>query len=1301
MKILKKILSIVMLMSLVIPMPTQAVSKKSIEYGKTYYLDSMIGKTDGDGLSEKNAFDSLDDVNNHIFQPGDKLLIKAGSKFTGTLWPKGSGCEGYPIVIDMYGVGNKPVIDANGAYFMPQEKNWQGAFTGTDGNQIGAAVYLFNQEYIEINNLAVRNQGDNVNRDRSGIRVEGFNYGKINHIYIRNCDISDVRGFNGQDDVYSVIPIDEQGKPLFGYDENGKNPNTTNTFWGARTTHRTGGINICSYTARLAETKNAYNVPVQELDRTKKITTFNDVVIENNTIENCQANGITTTNVKGELDDEKYRHTNVVIRGNSIKNVTRAGIVPLYTSGALVEYNKVDGFQSTTEGYGCGIWCDRANDMIFQYNEVCNGQNGMDGMAFNLDDMTRNGLVQYNYTHDNYGGGYMLHVRQNSYNKNNVIRYNVSINDSGVFANHNAQIVAVGENQTTKIRNAKVYNNTFISSKKCHAVFKGDEVYYNNNIWYFTDPSMANQSNCFEPGVNSIFENNAYIGCVLPNDKNAKKDNPEFFGGKNLFGLNKSEALRAVSLKATSPYIQQGVQIVDNGNQDILARPLTDKVNLGAIQGRGHIDDQEIDSITIDANHDKVQKVLADGSVQKEIINETANEAKQKWVNTTFDGTASSPSVIYTKKAGNYISFTFFGTGGKIVLKSGAGAGKVKVAFYRKNQMSKPIKEEIINTYSPQPKLVEYNQFENLSKENEEYVVRIYNAEETKATNFVTFSSTVANVTSQNNGCKNDQITGVKLITPLECVLPYGKDSTTISLDAKVFVDTCSKLNEKPTLNYSVDHNGKVVGNNLSVNAEGTYQIRVTASYLGHSVSDTKTLVVRRGKEPQVNAVTVDFSKLNALINGCNAIDWEYYEKTEKSEFDKILQEAIVLNNNHDNVTQEQVNLMVKKLKNAKQTLVQKRFDAEDKRVEKIGNWVLLTDSTLHRGQALKSGIKDEKLCFEFTGDKVSVYGRKAVGIGIMKFVVTDMTNNKVVVSEEVDGYKETKEDRALLFAWKTNENKKYRLEVINTGKKHANAINPAINVIVDYFEIGQKHTIVIQKDVLKSKIEEANKITKNDLAKVKSETASTFEAALTIAKNTYKDDKVSQEKINEAYEKLSVALENVKDELGYNIKNVKSALDFILKTSTTSGIIDLNQTALNITKVNGYSVEVCADYEQVIDKNGKIYRPLTDQTIKYIYKVSDKNSKCESKEFTVKVKGIYNTSGYNTKPKVIPELAQWHGEQGDFIVTKDTRIVYDDEKFAQAAYELKNDLKIMQGLDQLLKQRKVEQAISSLQKQM
>lgn len=173
-----------MMVSFTSPIRVNANDVSETNYGTTYYLDSNIDKVNGDGLSQENAFDSLEDVNEHLFQPGDRLLIKAGSQFTGTLWPKGSGCEGYPIIIDMYGQGEKPLIDGNGAYFMPQQKDWQGPFTGEDGNQIGAAVYLYNQEYIEINNLAIKNQGDNQNRDRSGIRVEGYDYGVINHIYI-------------------------------------------------------------------------------------------------------------------------------------------------------------------------------------------------------------------------------------------------------------------------------------------------------------------------------------------------------------------------------------------------------------------------------------------------------------------------------------------------------------------------------------------------------------------------------------------------------------------------------------------------------------------------------------------------------------------------------------------------------------------------------------------------------------------------------------------------------------------------------------------------------------------------------------------------------------------------------------------------------------------------------------------------------------------------------------------------------------------------------------------------------------
>lgn len=139
---LKKSLSLLLAGALTVSLAVPAVAgnsqaqpKQDTSYGTTYYLDASIGKTDGDGLTPANAFDSLEDINAKTFQPGDQILIKAGTQYTGTLWPKGSGCEGYPIVIDMYGEGDKPLIDGNGAYFMPQVKDWQGPFTGETGTR--------------------------------------------------------------------------------------------------------------------------------------------------------------------------------------------------------------------------------------------------------------------------------------------------------------------------------------------------------------------------------------------------------------------------------------------------------------------------------------------------------------------------------------------------------------------------------------------------------------------------------------------------------------------------------------------------------------------------------------------------------------------------------------------------------------------------------------------------------------------------------------------------------------------------------------------------------------------------------------------------------------------------------------------------------------------------------------------------------------------------------------------------------------------------------------------------------------
>ena len=1117
---LKKSLSLLLAGALTVSLAVPAVAgnsqaqpKQDTSYGTTYYLDASIGKTDGDGLTPANAFDSLEDINAKTFQPGDQILIKAGTQYTGTLWPKGSGCEGYPIVIDMYGQGDKPLIDGNGAYFMPQVKDWQGPFTGETGDQIGAAVYLYNQEYIEINNLEVKNQGDNVNRDRSGIRVEGYDYGVIDHIYIRNCYVHDVRGYNGQDDIYPVVPTNPDGSPTDGFtDEDQTNPNTTNTFWGARTTHRTGGINFVTYTARLPESKNEFNVPVQELDETKQITTFNDILIENNTVENCQANGITTTNVKGTLDDVAFRHTNVVIRGNDIHNVTRSGIIPIYTNGVLVEYNKVDTFQSTYEGYGCGIWCDRANGMVFQYNEVCNGVNGNDGMAFNLDDMTRDGVIQYNYTHDNYGGGYMLHVRQNSYNRNNTIRFNLSVNDSGVFTAHNAQIVAVGETSTTKLESAKVYNNTFLSNKDCHAVYQGDEVDYTNNIWYFTNSAVANRKDCFYPGANSSFDNNVYIGCVAPTDPNQHTDDPQFVGGSNLFGLTRDQALVNASLTANSPYVGAGVAVEDNGGQDILGGSL-DTLNLGAIAGVGH----QAAAVSQTYTPNEVTKYLSDGTQQTQVIHETVSESNTKWVNTTFN----SKSVIYTKKEGNYLEFDMVGTGGTFTLKRGGGAGNVKLVAYQDGQ---EVKSVTVNTYNATADTITVGDFAQLSETNEAYTIRVYNAENGKAANFVSFTTNVAETTQP--GCDNDAIAGVVLEQPMAQVIPYGKTSVSVDLASHVYFRTCQAQQPQATVTYTANNGATVEGNTVTFPAPGDYTVTAQATYNEVTVTDSITVSVTQGEEPQVNVPAVDTRALTGLIAACEGLDLTQYGEARQDVFQQTLAQAKALLEG-EGYTQAQVDEMVALLTTAKNGLSLTRVNAEDSVVVKNGNWVNLSDATLDGGKALKCSNANESMTVDFFGNQVQVYGRKAVGVAIMTFTVTRLSDNEVVHTQTVDGYNAEKLDQQELFAWTGETNDQYRLTITNTGTDNENA-NNSYNVIIDFLTFGCDQAQLADLTALAAALTKADGLNSADYTP---EAWQAVEVAVLAGRRVYVDATATQAQVDAAAAALNEAMDNLSGE--------------------------------------------------------------------------------------------------------------------------------------------------------------------------
>jgi hypothetical protein len=162
-----------LLFSAVMGIGQEPLAPKPPQGPRVYYVDSVQGDDADSGTASQQAWKTLTKVNATVFQPGDRILLKSGSIWTGQLWPKGSGTETQPIIVDKYEGDAKPVINAAGL--------------------ADDAVLLKNQEYWEIQNLEITNTGSG-KAVRRGVHVDNDNHGELHHIYLRSLTVHDVNG---------------------------------------------------------------------------------------------------------------------------------------------------------------------------------------------------------------------------------------------------------------------------------------------------------------------------------------------------------------------------------------------------------------------------------------------------------------------------------------------------------------------------------------------------------------------------------------------------------------------------------------------------------------------------------------------------------------------------------------------------------------------------------------------------------------------------------------------------------------------------------------------------------------------------------------------------------------------------------------------------------------------------------------------------------------------------------------------------------------------------------------------------
>lgn len=115
-----------------------------------------------------------------------------------------------------------------------------------------------------------------------------------------------------------------------------------------------------------------------------------------------------------------------------------------------------------------------------------------------------------------------------------------------------------------------------------------------------------------------------------------------------------------------------------------------------------------------------------------------------------------------------------------------------------------------------------------------------------------------------------------------------------------------------------------------------------------------------------------------------------------------------------------------------------------------------------------------------------------------------------------------------------------------------------------------------------------------------------------------------------------------------------------------------------------GYEIKYNGtDYEQVIDADGTIYRPICDVTVRASFKISSKADPSDYafKEFDVKVPGSMTAAGANAAPVVLPELREWVGGSGSFAASTAKHVVYGDASLKAMAEDFANDYQALTGV--------------------
>ena len=514
----------------------------------TYYLDCQDGRDQNEGLSPATAWQSLTRANQQTYGAGDSLLLKRGCLWQGPgFQARGHGTALAPITLADYGATNLPLpkIDGTG----PHEP----------------AVLLQNVQHWTVRNLDLTQHGQTP-QNLDANNEHGKDADQYSDEYMRA--------------VVHVLGLGPPDDPNCGEGCTVRNIRLENLVvhdgsWNG--IYASGGF----YQLRSARYGFVDNLVIQNVESFNHHKSGIEI-----TCTYYQTRIYATSNV-WVLDSHLHENGG----DGAMVGPVRNGLL----DGNLCEYNG----RIRNARVGCWTW-DSENTTI-QFNEShhnmtpLNNNKARDGSGFDLDLGTENGVIQYNWSHDNQGEGYLLLAypvgfgfsRGESHNAQ--MRYNIGERDGRKLAGgitvfggvdplviHNNTIYyeperlagtdmfnGEGGAVTTSIfgrsgkPNMKVYNNLFITNGRRNPAAVSNNLWsdgagtfaFDNNLWWRVEGGVRFQWASSVATAWAGWQANGF-------DANSVNADPLLFGPLG----GGPDAYR---LKAGSPAIDRGRVVTD------------------------------------------------------------------------------------------------------------------------------------------------------------------------------------------------------------------------------------------------------------------------------------------------------------------------------------------------------------------------------------------------------------------------------------------------------------------------------------------------------------------------------------------------------------------------------------------------------------------------------------------------------------------------------------------------------------------------------------------------------------------